>query len=228
MTNEVAKCSNDIQAKPWVARNYLKTALIAILTIIAFQNHLLAQQSGTADHLAYVAGPEYKVTNQENGFTVEWNGAPAKPEQIKRVDDREVHILNPAGDVRLVIYLWPSGAYSAVVDLKYTNPTAYFARQARDHEDGAGELRNEEYQKSDEDRRERAESFDWMAYREFVFQNGMQITISAGVAKATLNGETLEVTGSRGRYRVKTATFEAGLAFGPNYPENGYQYLRIY
>ncbi|MEO0685607.1 MAG: hypothetical protein AAFY76_11335 [Cyanobacteria bacterium J06649_11] len=197
-------------------------------------------QSGHND-LAYVAGEEYKVINTANGFSVEWQGEPAGAEQLETVSEREVRVLNPQGKERLIIYLWPDGRFSDVIDLKYTDPDTYFARRARDREyakrdaarrirDKAYEARNQKYHERDaarvKARQQRVENFDWSAYREFTFGNGLIITVTDGEASATYQGESLEVTGSDGRYRVMSETFEAGVAFGPNYRVGGYKYLK--
>lgn len=158
------------------------------------------------DHYAgldFVQGPVYVVYDHPLGPIVYWEDEPASVAQIKTTEDGVIEVSPPGVDApRLLIYLEADDRLAKVVDLEYQRDPRLPNEQA--------------YNKS-----KATES-----PIEITFRNGLYFTYADGIASATYLGETVPVAGSEGRYRIETADFEAGIAFGPMWNGKVYQYLR--
>jgi hypothetical protein len=185
---------------------------IIFLISLFFLPVLAVSAQEQSENLNYVQGPNYKVINQTGGFTVEWKNKAAAADQIKKTGPKEVTVYTPEGEEQLIILLKNDGSFAEVIDLEYVDKDTYLRRKSW----------TENYQR----RKDRDATYDWSAPREFTFQNGMTLMIVNDEARASLNGGKLEVSGERGRYRVITKAFEAGIAYGPEYGTQVYRYFK--
>jgi len=154
---------------------------------------------------AFVAGPVYKVINAADGPVILWEGKAADPAQIVQSAPDLIKVYPPNSiDARLLIYLKPDGRLKEIIDLEYQSNPSYRS----------------------EENKETVEAFNPAEPIRHSFTNGLVFTYENGTASAFYEGEFLKISGSKGRFRIKTETFEAGIAFGPEYGTTVYTYLK--
>lgn len=177
----------------------MRSLFLPLLFILTFCTCVRAQNHD--DKLAYVEGPVYKVINAATGPVVLWKGEPAAADQIRTDANGNLEVYPPDSDEpRLLITLQKDGTLEAVTDLAYqTDSRKPLAEPKEKYTDGPVRVN---------------------------FANGLCFSYSDGEASASFAGHPVPVTGSKGRYRIETEDYEAGIAFGPMWGNKVYQYLK--
>lgn len=152
----------------------------------------------------YVQGPEYVVYDHPAGPIVYWDDVPAAATQLRTTEEGIIEVLPPGTTTpRLLIYLTANQRVAKVIDLEYSRDPRLPSKPVT------------------------AVDYDAAGPIEVSFSNGLEFTYADGQASASLGGTPIPVTGEKGRYRIDTDEFEAGVAFGPEYGTQVYQYLRV-
>ncbi|MEM6772572.1 MAG: hypothetical protein AAF597_18485 [Bacteroidota bacterium] len=177
----------------------MKNYIFPLLLILLLCTCVRAQSSH--DALSYVQGPTYKVINHPSGPKVFWDDEPISITQIKNLERGLIAITPPeATEARLLISIAPDNRLLKVVDLAYERDP-----RLPQSDKVASPITTEDL--------------------EVNFTNGLKFKFADGTASATFEGKSVTVTGSAGRYRMETESFEAGVAFGPQWEGKVYQYL---
>lgn len=204
----------------------MKTSLFLLpLAALALAGPLGAQtaseavaQADTDNHTVVLQDADYLVRYDGTTLDVTWRGAPAGG-QLVTVDEERAVLYNEAGEARLLLFTRDDFRY---YDREYANPSWFdYALEAMLDGDRVGELATDTATRTSRRNTRWTDADD----TEIVFDNGLVFRLINGVPFAELGGEPLEVTGSRGRYRVITPEFEAGVALGRD--EQTYRYLRL-
>lgn len=163
---------------------------------------LLAQE-GEAEGPAYVQGPVYKVINRAEGPVILWEGKPAASYQVVNSAPDLLTVYPPNSvDARLLIYLRPDGRMKEVIDLEYQQDPRKTTTPVT------------------------AASYLAAGPIKVTFRNGLVFVYEDGKATALYEDEFLPVIGEKGRYRIKTDLFEAGVSFEPYSGTKVYRYLK--